>query len=54
MKFTFTEKNDNKEVTKDLTFPEFYEEDGEHVDTARVTDFVEKVMNWKKKDDNNN
>lgn len=52
--FTFTEKNGSNEVTKDLTFPEFYEEDGEHVNTARVTDFVERVMNWKKKEDNNN
>lgn len=52
--FTFTEKNGSNEVTKNLTFPEFYEDDGEHVNTARVTDFVEKVMNWKKKEGDNN
>lgn len=43
--------NDKEE--KDLTFPDFYDEDGEMVDTTRLTDFVDKVMNWKKtKEDN--
>lgn len=43
--------NDKEE--KDLTFPDFYDEDGEMVDTTRLTDFVGKVMNWKKtKEDN--
>ena len=43
--FRYTD-NDGKE--KDLTFPDFYDEDGEQVNTERLTDFVKKVMNWKK------
>ena len=43
--FRYTD-NDGKE--KDLTFPDFYDEDGEMVNTERLTDFVKKVMNWKK------
>lgn len=35
---------------KDLTFPDFYDEDGEKVNTERLTDFVKKVMNWKADD----
>ena len=38
---------------KDLTFPDFYDEVGEKVNTERLTDFVKKVMNWKKKDEEN-
>lgn len=38
----------NKEGTEcDLTFPDFYDEDGEKVDTERLTDFLKKVMDWK-------
>ena len=36
----------NKEEEKDLTFPDFYDETGEEVNTIRLTDFVEKVLNW--------
>lgn len=39
---------------KDLTFPDFYDEDGEKVNTERLTDFVKKVMNWKKTSEENN
>ena len=39
---------DNEGKEKDLTFPDFYDEDGEKVNTERLTDFVKKVMNWKK------
>lgn len=47
--FRYTTKNeDGKEMEKDLTFPDFYEEEGEKVDTERLTDFVKKVMSWKK------
>ena len=47
--FRYTTKDDNgKEMEKDLTFPDFYDEDGEMVDEVRLTDFVKKVMNWKK------
>lgn len=37
----------NKEEEKDLTFPDFYDEEGEEVNTVRLTDFVEKVLNWR-------
>lgn len=40
-------KGTGKEEEKDLTFPDFYDEDGEKVNTERLTDFVKKVMNWK-------
>lgn len=36
----------NKEEEKDLTFPDFYDEAGEKVNTERLTDFVEKVLSW--------
>ena len=40
-------------VEKDLTFPDFYDEDGKNVDTKQLTDFVQKVMNWKKSNEVN-
>ena len=47
--FRYTAKDeDGKDMEKDLTFPDFYEEEGEKVDTERLTDFVKKVMSWKK------
>ena len=47
--FRYTAKDeDGKEMEKDLTFPDFYDEEGEKVDTERLTDFVKKVMSWKK------
>lgn len=49
--FRYTD-NDGKE--KDLTFPDFYDEDGEKVNTERLTDFVKKVMSWKKTSEENN
>ena len=52
--FRYKETIDGKETEKDLTFPDFYDEDGEKVNTERLTDFVQKVMNWKKKDEENN
>ena len=45
--FRYTDK-DGKE--QDLTFPDFYDEDGEKVDTDRLTDFVKKVMSWRADD----
>lgn len=45
--FQYTiEVNGNKE-TKDLTFPDFYNDD-ESINTTCLTDFIEKVLNWKK------
>lgn len=47
--FRYTAKDeDGKDMEKDLTFPDFYDEEGEKVDTERLTDFVKKVMSWKK------
>lgn len=44
--FRYVDEEDGKE--KDLTFPDFYEEDGEGVNETRLKDFLDKVMNWKK------
>jgi len=52
--FRYTSKDsEGKETEKDLTFPDFYDEDGEKVNTERLTDFVKKVMNWKKTSEEN-
>lgn len=47
------EEGEEKESDKDLTFPDFYDEEGEKVNNVRVTDFVRKVMNWKKNNEEN-
>ena len=52
--FRYKETIDGKETEKDLTFPDFYDEDGEKVNTERLADFVKKVMNWKKTSEENN
>lgn len=47
--FRYTTKGeDGKDMEKDLTFPDFYDEEGEKVNTEHLTDFVKKVMSWKK------
>lgn len=47
--FRYTTKDeDGKNTEKDLSFPDFYDEEGEKVNTERLTDFMKKVMNWKK------
>ena len=43
--FRYTDKEGKDQ---DLTFPDFYDEEGEKVNTERLTDFVKKVMSWKK------
>ena len=49
--FRYTTKDeDGKDTEKDLTFPDFYDEDGEKVNTERLTDFVKKVMSWRVED----
>jgi hypothetical protein len=48
--FRYTDKDG---AEKDLTFPDFYDEDGEKVDTERLADFLKKVMEWKKADEKN-
>ena len=45
---------EGKETKKDLTFPDFYREDSNDVNPQMVTDFVQKVMNWKKKEEAQN
>lgn len=46
--FRYTTKDEEgKNMEKDLTFPDFYDEEGEKVNTERLTDFVKKVMSWK-------
>lgn len=45
---------EGKEMKKDLTFPDFYKEDSNDVNPQMVTDFVQKVMNWKKKEEAQN
>ena len=53
--FRYTTKDENgKDTEKDLTFPDFYDEEGEKVNIERLTDFVKKVMSWRvddKRDD---
>lgn len=47
--FRYTTKDeDGKDAEKDISFPDFYDEEGEKVNTERLTDFVKKVMSWKK------
>ena len=48
--FQYKETIDGKEVTKDLTFPDFYDEEGEKVNDVRLKGFLESVMNWKKEE----
>lgn len=45
-----TKDEAGKETEKDLTFPDFYDEEGEKVNTERLTDFVKKVMSWRADD----
>ena len=49
--FQFIKTEDGKETKKDLTFPDFYKEDSNEVNPTIVTDFIHKVMNWKKKEE---
>lgn len=50
--FRYTVKEGEKDVEKDLTFPDFYDEDGEKVDAVRLVDFIQKVMDWQKPEEN--
>ena len=43
--FRYTNKDG---IEKDLTFPDFFDENGDKVDNERLADFVNKVMNWKR------
>ena len=35
-------------MEKDVTFADFYDEEGEHVNTRRLADFLGKVLTWQK------
>ena len=49
--FRYTTKDeDGKDAEKYLTFPDFYDEEGEKVNKERLTDFVKKVMSWRADD----
>lgn len=45
--FRYKTTVNGNEVEKDLTFPDFYDEDGENIDSVRLVDFIERIMNWK-------
>ncbi len=49
--FQYKAKKGDKEVTKDLTFPDFFDEEGENINEERLKVFLESIMNWKKKDE---
>ena len=46
--FSYKEIVEGKEERKELTFPDFYDEDGEKVNEVRLKGFLDSVMNWKK------
>ena len=48
--FRYTDKEGTE---RDLTFPDFYDEAGEKVDTERLADFLKRVMEWKANDKSN-
>ncbi len=50
--FRYETTEDGKTIVKDLTFPDFYDEDGEKVNGDRIVDFLEKVLAWHAPNDN--
>ena len=48
--FQYKTIEEGKEVAKDLTFPDFYDEEGEKVNEVRLKGFLENVMDWKKEE----
>lgn len=46
--FRYKCKDEEEVNDKDLSFPDFYDDEGEEVNVERVTDFVLKVMAWRK------
>ena len=49
--FQYKTIEEGKEVMKDLTFPDFFDEEGENVSEVRLKGFLESVINWKKKNE---
>lgn len=43
---------DDKGEEQDLTFPDFFKDEVDEINDVRLTDFVQKVMNWKKTSEN--
>lgn len=44
--FTYQEEKNGKKTEKDLAFADFYDEEGELVNTERLVDFLKKIMDW--------
>lgn len=45
---------DDKGESQDLSFPDFYDEEGEKVNEVRLKGFLESVINWKKTNEEHN
>lgn len=50
--FRYIDEEDGKE--KDLTFPDFYDKDGNNVNIVRLKGFIESVLKWHKQNEENN
>lgn len=44
--FTYQKDVEGKNMERDLAFADFYDEEGEKVNTERLVDFLQRVMNW--------
>lgn len=44
--FTYQEEKNGKKTEKDLAFADFYDEEGEQVNTMRLVDFLNRIMKW--------
>ena len=44
--FTYQEEVKGKKMERDLAFADFYDEEGDKVNTERLVDFLKRVMNW--------
>lgn len=44
--FTYQEEKNGKKTEKALAFADFYDEEGEQVNTVRLVDFLNRIMNW--------
>lgn len=44
--FTYQEEKNGKKTEKDLAFADFYDEEGELVNTVRLVDFLNRIMKW--------
>ena len=44
--FTYQEEVKGKKMERDMAFADFYDEEGDKVNTERLVDFLKRVMNW--------